>query len=272
MNCPRGHSAKTHESAHKTALGSCTFRCSDCKARFNERSGTPFNNRQFPSAIGLLVVPWRLRYKLRLRGLAAMFLERGFQFIHEAVCNWETRFAPLIAEQLRAKRKGKAGSGWYVGETYLRIGGKSHYLYRAIDRDGNLVDSMLSKTRDLDAAKRFFKGAREITGCTPTRVTSEKHPAYPRAIRRVGGRPVKQRQSRYLNNWLEQNPRGVKQRYYLMRGFGNFEAAARFCRAYDEQRNYFRYRNKLNAKVSLAEQCRLFRRRLAGLQQELIAA
>src|SRR5690349_16183231 len=85
MNCPRCNSSKTKQSDHKTALGYRTFRCFDCTARFNERTGTPFNNLQFPTDIVLLVVLGRLRYKLSLRDLAEMFLERGFEFTHEAV-------------------------------------------------------------------------------------------------------------------------------------------------------------------------------------------
>lgn len=86
------------------------------------------------------------------------------------------------------------------------------------------------------------------------------------------GRKVQHRTNRYLNNLIEQDHRGVKQRYYPMRGFGNFDAAARFCRAYDEQRNYFRTRTKPNEVVRLAEQRRLFRQRFAALMERLIAA
>ncbi len=71
---------------------------------------------------------------------------------------------------------------------------------------------------------------------------------------------------------MEQDHRGVKQRYYPMRGFGNFDAAARFCRVYDEQRNYFRPRSKLYEVVPLAEQRRLFRQRFAAMQELLLAA
>lgn len=67
---------------------------------------------------------------------------RGFEFTHETVRDWETRFAPIFASQLRQKRKGKVGKSWYVDETYIKVKGKWCYLYRAIDRDGNLVDSM----------------------------------------------------------------------------------------------------------------------------------
>jgi transposase-like protein len=103
-------------------------------------------------------------------------------------------------------------------------------------------------------------------------VTTDGHDAYPRAIRTVLGRKVDHRTKRYLNNRVEQDHRGVKQRYYPMRGFGSFAGAARFCRAYDEQRNHFRARAKLDEKVSLAEQRRRFRQRFAALQDRLMAA
>jgi transposase-like protein len=152
-----------------------------------------YNHLQFPTDVVLLVVLWRLRYKLSLRDLAEMFLARGFAFTHEAVRDWEARFAPLITQQLRARRTGKAGSSWYADETYVKVGGKWCYLYRAIDRDGNLVDSMLSEHRDMEAAKRFFKGAREVVGHKPEKVTTDGHDSYPRVIRRVLGLKVEHR-------------------------------------------------------------------------------
>ncbi|GHO63092.1 hypothetical protein KSC_019840 [Ktedonobacter sp. SOSP1-52] len=159
MNCPHCASATTREQTKKTALGYQTFRCSDCKQAFNERTGTPFNFLEYPTDIVLLVVLWRLRYKLSLRDLAEMFLERGWEFTHEAVREWEARFAPLIAEHLRTKRSGQAGLSWYVDETYVKVRGKWCSLYRAIDADGNLVDSRLSEKRNMEAAKRFFQQA-----------------------------------------------------------------------------------------------------------------
>src|SRR6266581_435583 len=106
MNCPHCTSQSTKELNKKTALGYRTFRCSACHSTFNERTGTPFNFLEYPTDIVLLVVLWRLRYKLSLRDLAEIFLERGWEFTHEAVREWESRFAPLIAEYLRAKRRG----------------------------------------------------------------------------------------------------------------------------------------------------------------------
>jgi hypothetical protein len=81
-----------------------------CKRTFNERTGTPFNYLEYPTDSVLLVVLWRLRYTLSLRDLAEIFLERGFEFTHEAVRDWEARFTPLRADQLRVKRRGQRGA------------------------------------------------------------------------------------------------------------------------------------------------------------------
>ncbi len=93
MNCSYCLSTAIKEQHKKTSLGYRSFRCSACcKRLFNERTSTPFNFLQYPTDIVLLVVLWRLRYKLSLRDLAEMFLECGFEFTHEAVRDWEARF------------------------------------------------------------------------------------------------------------------------------------------------------------------------------------
>jgi putative transposase len=160
---------------------------------------------------------------------------------------------------------GKAGRSWHVDETYIRVHGRWCYLYRAVDRDDHLVDSLLSETPDLKAARRFFRGARPVVGHAPDRVTTDGHDAYPRAIRRTLGRQVVHRRNRFLNNRLEQDHRGIKQRYYPMRVFGSFEAAARFCHAHDGLRDYLRPRRTLGEVVSLTERRHLFRDRWTAL-------
>jgi len=146
MSCPHCGTASTKEQAQRTALGYRKFRCQDCKRLFNERTGTPFNFLDYPTDIVLLVLVWRVRYKLSLRDLAEMFLTRSFAFTHEAVRDWEARFAPLLAERLRAQRRGRGGVSWYADETYGKVQGRWCYLSRAIDREGNLLDSMLSSS------------------------------------------------------------------------------------------------------------------------------
>lgn len=272
MNCPYCAVTTTKKRAKKTKLGYTTFFCPECRHTFNERTGTPFNYLEFPTDIVLLVVVWRLRYKLSLRDRAEMFLVRGFAFTHEAIRDWEARFAPLIKDHLRVKRQGQAGRSWYVDETYIKVHGQWCYLYRAIDHDGNLVDSMLSEKRNMESAQMFFNQAVAVVGHVPDQVTTDGHASYPRAIRETMGRHVQHRTSKYLNNRLEQDHRGIKQRYYPMRGFGTIEAAARFCCAFDELRNYLRPRHTMGEAVSLLEQRQAFLQCLAGLQTLVQAA
>ena len=220
----------------------------------------------------LLVVLWRLRYKLSLRDLAEMFLERGFVFSHETLRDWETRFAPLLADRLRAKRRGQGGAKWHADETYIKVNGRWCYLYRAIDCEGNLVDARLSEQRDMAAARRFFAQAVASAGRAPEQVTTDGHDAYPRAIRETLGPGVRHRTSRYKNNRIEQDHRGIKQRYYPMRGFVCFASAARFCTGFEEQRQYFRAVARSGQAMSLADRRRVFRERWATVMAELAAA
>ena len=162
-----------------------------------------------PSDVIALVVLWRLRYKLSLRDLPEMFLIRGIVFSYEAVRDWEAKLTPALAGGLRRHRRGKVGRGWYVDETYIKVDGRWRYLYRAIDRNGALVDVMFSEHRDMVAAKAFFRSAKTVTGVTPERVTTDGHDSYPRAIRTTLGEGVQHRTSRYLNNRLEQDHRGM---------------------------------------------------------------
>ena len=145
----------------------------------------------------LLAVRWRLRYKLGFRDVAELLLQRGFEVTHETIRAWEVRFAPLLADQLRAKRRGQAGGSWYLDETYVKVAGRCCYLYRAIDREGVLLDSMRSEHRDKHAARRFLRRLVEVTERKPQRVTTDKHPPYRRAIRWILGRMVVHRTNPY---------------------------------------------------------------------------
>ena len=184
--------------------------------------------------------------------LAEMFLHRGIVFTYEAVRDWEAKLAPALADGLRRRRHGRGGARgrhWHVDETYIRVRGRWAYLYRAIDRDGRLVDTMLSERRDMAAARAFFRSAKAATGVTPDRVTTDGHGCYPRAIRTTLGRRVVHRTSAYKNSGLEQDHRGIKGRIRCMRGFKSFDSAQRFCRSHDELRDFLRLRARRNQTV-----------------------
>jgi putative transposase len=146
MQCVGCGSAAATERPERTARGYRRFRCRDCGKQCNERSGGSLNHTHFPSDVITLVVLWRLRYRLTLRDLAEMFLVRGLVFSHVAVREWEAKLAPALADELRRRRHGRGGARGrhrHVDETYIKVRGRWAYLYRAIDRDGNLVDTML---------------------------------------------------------------------------------------------------------------------------------
>jgi transposase-like protein len=127
-----------------------------------------------------------------------------------------------------------------IEKTYLKARRRWYYLYRAIDRDGNLVDTMLSEHREMAAAQAFFRSAKAATGITPGRVTTDGHGSCPHAVRSTLGRRVMQRTGAYRNNGLEQDRQGVKGRIRCMHDFKSFASAERFCRSYDELREFLR--------------------------------
>src|SRR6476646_1169872 len=231
MRCPTCRSTAVRHRSERTVQGYHRFRCGNCGKQFNERSAGLLNRAQYQSDVIALVVLWRLRYKLSLRDLAEIFLIRGLVFSYEAVRDWEAKLTPALAENLRRRRKGKVGRS---------------------DRAGALVDVILSEHRDLAAAKAFFRSAKAVTGVTPDRVTTDGHDAYPRAIRTKLGRHVRHRTSRYLNNRLEQDHRGIKGRCRPMLGLKSTGSARRYCRGHDELRNFLRCRSRMRQHVPAA--------------------
>jgi putative transposase len=272
MRCAKCGSEAVAERRERTAQGYRRFRCRSCGKQFNERSGTLLNHAQYPSDVIALVVLWRLRYKLSLRDLPEMFAVRGIVFCHETVRDWEAKLTPALAEDLRRRRKGRVGRSWYVDETYVKVGERWCYVYRAIDGSGALVDVMFSDKRDMAAARAFFRSAKATTGVTPDRVTTDGHASYPRAIRTELGKGVRHRTGVHRNNRLEQDHRGLKGRYRPMRGFKCPGSAARFCRAYDELRNFLRPRTRYNQHVPADRRRLLLLRRTTTVLAILEAA
>ena len=268
MTCPDCTSPATTKRQDQPSLGCRRFRCRSCGRRFNERSGTPLNDLQYPTDVVLLAVLRRLRYKLSFRDIAEMRLERGFSVTPETIREWECRFAPRVTERLRAKRQGRAGCSWYLDETDVQGAGR----WCALDREGALLDSRLSEHRDKHAARRFLRRLVDVAERKPQRVTTGAHPPYRRAIRWILGRTVRHRCSQDLNHRTEQSHRAVKQRSDPMLGCGRFASAARFCSAFDELRHDFRARQRRGQSVPLAEQRRIFVTRWRSLMAEMQAA
>ena len=154
----------------------------------------------------------------------------------------------------------------------MKVAGRWCYVYRAIDNSGALVDVLFSERRDMAAARAFFRSAKAVTGMVPDRVTTDGHDSYPRAIRTELGKGVRHRTSRYRNNGLEQDHRGLKGRYRPMRGFKCPGSAARFCRGHDKLRHFLRPRSRHTQHVPAAHRRSLLLRRTTTVLGVLEAA
>ena len=154
----------------------------------------------------------------------------------------------------------------------MRIGGKWCYLYRGIDEYGDLVDVFLSEHRDMAAAKAFFQRAFDLLQVIPEQVITDGHNSYPGAVEKVLGEGVEHRVSRSVDNPIEQSHRKFKQRYYPTLGFGEFEAAQRFCQMVEELNQFLRPRQYMGEFVSLSEVRKHTQRRVTELRKMMKVA
>jgi transposase-like protein len=190
-----------------------------------------FEGRHFDREIIVLCVRWYLRFKLSFRDLVEMMAERGLSMAHTTIMRWVHHYVPEFERRWNRFAR-PAGPSWRVDETYVKIRGNWVYLYRAVDRDGKTVDFRLSTKRDVTAAKAFFCKAIKVQGSPPRTITLDGYAASHRAVRdmqaggQLPGTDTKLRSSKYLNNLIEQDHRGVKLRIGLMLGFKRFEAAS----------------------------------------------
>jgi transposase-like protein len=189
-----------------------------------------FAGRHFDREVILLCVRWYLRFKLSLRDLVEMMAERGLSLAHTTILRWVKHYTPEFGKRWHRHPLAIGGS-WRVDETYIKIKGVWHYLYRAVDQAGRTVDFRLSTRRDVAAAKAFFRKAIRSQQRPPQTITLDGYAASHRAVRELkadGCLPTetKLRSSKYLKNLIEQDHRGVKQRIAVMLGFKQFRNAA----------------------------------------------
>jgi putative transposase len=152
--------------------------------------------------------------------------ERGVFVDHSTLHRWSMKMLPVLAAAFR-RRKRPVGKSWRMDETYVKVRGQWKYLYRAVDRDGNTVDFLLRAKRDQAAARAFFERAIGLHG-VPDKITIDKSGANTAAITGIqadSGLPIEMRQSKYLNNLVEQDHRAVKRITRPMLGFKTFRCA-----------------------------------------------
>jgi IS6 family transposase len=172
----------------------------------------PFKWRHFQAEIILRCVRWYLRYPLSYRNLEEMMRERGLHIDHTTIYRWAQRYAPELEKGSRSHLKASNDS-WRVDETYVKVKKAWMYLYRAVDSQGNTLEFLLSPRRDGEAAKRFFSKALAAPHTsTPRVITVDKNAAYPKAFKELKAERImpdscELRQSKYLNNLIEQDHR-----------------------------------------------------------------
>lgn len=191
-----------------------------------------FKWRHFLPEIIVLNVRWYCRYPLSYRDLEEMMAERGIEVDHSTLNRWVLKFAPELDKRIRPFLN-PTNDSWRVDETYIEVKGAWKYLYRAVDSMGNTLDFMLSAKRDGKAAARFFRKVLKATHTqTPPVITVDKNAAYPVAVEALKGdetlaAETEYRQSKYLNNIIEQDHRNIKRLTKPMMGFGSFKTARR---------------------------------------------
>jgi transposase-like protein len=189
-----------------------------------------FAGRHFDRDVIILCVRWYLCYKLSFRDLVEMMAERGLHLSHTTIMRWVQRYTPEFEKQW-ARFARKVGRSLRVDETYLKLRGRWVYLYRAVDRHGSPVDFRLSPTRDVAAAKAFFRKALRTQKRAPVSITLDGYAASHRAVREIpreddAWKHTKLRSSKYLNNLIEQDHRGIKSWTGPMLGLKDFDCAA----------------------------------------------
>jgi putative transposase len=187
-----------------------------------------FKGHCFPKAIILQAVYFKLRFSLSYRDVEELLFIRGVKVDHATIQRWVFKFAPLVEQQFR-KRKKPVGKRWRMDETYIKVKGQWRYLYRAVDKEGNTVDFLLTKKRQRMSAQSFLIKAIENNG-KPELINIDKSGANTSAIKIYNKRSyskIEIRQCKYLNNIVEQDHRMIKKRIVLGLGFKEFESARR---------------------------------------------
>ncbi len=234
MRCPRCSSDEVTKDG-TTQLGGQRLRCTSCSRRFTRRSGSAFSRRAFPDDIIAISVRWYVRYRLSYAEVSEWLAEHGVVVDQSTIYRWVQRYLPLFGEAGRRYRR-PVGLDWRVDETYARIRGRWHYIYRAIDGHDQIVGAYVSRTRDMKAARAFFERAIASTGTTPRRVITDKAAAYPPALDlTVPG--VLHRTKQYRTKGIERDHGFLKERLRPMRGLKSVASTQVFSRGHALMRN-----------------------------------
>jgi putative transposase len=214
----------------------------------NTQATTDADKRhRFPSEIIAHGVWLYFRFCLSYRDVEELLLARGVIVTYEAIRQWCRKFGQAYANQLRCRRP-RPGDTWHLDEVFLTINGQRHYLWRAVDQDGNILDILVQRRRDKKAAKTFFRKLLKGLRYVPRVIITDKLASYGAAKRELLP-SVEHRQHRYLNNRAENSHQSTRQRERTMRHFKSAGHAQRFLAAYGPIAAHFRpRRHRLGAR------------------------
>ncbi len=203
----------------------------------NTATASSYKGFRFPREIISHAVWLYHRFSLSLRDVEELLCARGIMVTYETVRQWCRKFGQAYANQLR-QRRARPGDKWHLDEVFLKINGKRHYLWRAVDQQGTVLDILVQSRRNKGAAKKFFR--KLLKGCeyVPRVMITDKLASY-RAAKREVMSGVEHRQSRYLNNRAENSHQPTRRRERVMQRFKSARHAQRFLSAFGPIRDHF---------------------------------
>jgi putative transposase len=189
-----------------------------------------FDRHRYPRVVILQAVYFKLRFTLSYRDVEELMSIRGIKVDHSTIQRWVFKFSKGVEKNMH-KRKKQVCDSWRMDETYIKVAGKDRYLYRAVDKQGNTVDFLLTKRRMKGSAQKFLNKAIGNNG-KPRLINIDKSGANTQAIRIVNQysltfKKIRIRRVKYLNNIIEQDHRTIKRRIAITTGFKEFESAQR---------------------------------------------
>ena len=224
-----------------------------------------YKHHRFPSAIIQHAVWLYHRFNLSHRDIEDLLAKRGIAVSYEAIRLWCNKFGPRFARNLRRKHQG-FGDTFFIDEVFVKIQGKQHFLWRAVDQDGEVVDVFLQRRRDGKAAKRFFKRLLKVHKGEPRKIVTDKLRSYGVAHRELIPETIHDT-TQYANNRAELSHEPTRVRERGMRKFKSIEQAQRFLGVHAAVYNLF----NLGRHLVSAENYRFFRLRAFASWEKAVA-
>ena len=192
------------------------------------------------------------RFFLSLRNVEDLLHERGVEISHETVRCWWHRFGPMFASEIRKRRiEGMKSSRWrwHLDEIFVKINGEQHYLWRAVDHEGEVLESFVTKTRDKKAALKFLKKAMRKHG-QPEVIVTERLRSYGAALKDIGA-GERQETGRWLNNRAENSHLPFRRRERAMLRFRQMRSLQKFTAVHASVFNHFKTERSFYPRANL---------------------